>query len=246
MFPCLCAQGSSIAEYSLVAVKRGHLRACVPVRLARVHTPKLHLRGGGGMPHAPPPPHLPAACPRGQGEGVMKPQPAAQPSTRPARPHPVTRSATCEREEGGEGAGMITTFFHAPASTTTSSHPPRNGHTNDFVGGCFILCWRLCPEQGTGEGGGGAGRLQASAPSRLCTQREGGGRSGEKGRGGGAGRLRSAAYRRDYPSIGCLECITTTSTGIGWTGGRGREAARCDRDTTIETTNTSSSNPATH
>ena len=47
MFPCLCAQGSSIAEYSLVAVKRRHLRACVPVRLARVHTPKLHLRGRG-------------------------------------------------------------------------------------------------------------------------------------------------------------------------------------------------------
>ena len=91
-----------------------------------------------------------------------------------SHPHPVTRAAMCEREEGGEGAGMITTFLHA-ASTTTSSHPPRNGHTNDFVGGCFILCWRLCPEQGTGEGGGGAGRLQASAPSRLCTQREGGG-----------------------------------------------------------------------
>ena len=156
----------------------------------------------------------------------------------------------CEREEGGEGAGMITTFFHA-ASTTTSSHPPRNGHTNDFVGGCFIPCWRLCPEQGTG--GRGPGRLQASASSRLCTQREGGGggvgeRGGEEGVLGRAGRLqasdltpttepqllgRSAAHRRDYPSIGCLECITTTSTGIGWTGGRGREAARCGRDTTL-------------
>ena len=52
--------------------------------------------------------------------------------------------------------------------------------------------------------------------------------------------------RRDYPSIGCLECITTTSTGMGWTGGKGREAARCGRDTTFETTNTSSSGPATH
>ena len=29
-----------------------------------------------------------------------------------------------------------------------------------------------------GEGEGGAGRLQASAPSRLCTQRDGGGGSG--------------------------------------------------------------------
>ena len=43
--------------------------------------------------------------------------------------------------------------------------------------------------------------------------------------------------RRDYP---------TTSPGMGWTGGRGREAARCGRDTTFETTNTSSSGPATH
>ena len=33
----------------------------------------------------------------------------------------------------------------------------------------------MCPEQGTGgRGGGGAGRLQASDPSRLCTQGEGG------------------------------------------------------------------------
>ena len=29
--------------------KKRHLRACVPVRFARVHTPKLHLRGGGGV-----------------------------------------------------------------------------------------------------------------------------------------------------------------------------------------------------
>ena len=56
----------------------------------------------------------------------------------------------------------------------------------------------------------------------------------------------TTAHRRDYPSIECLQCITTTSTGMGWTGGRGREAARCGRDTTFETTNTSSSGPATH
>ena len=47
---CLCAQGSSIAEYLDYSrsCKKRHLRACVPVRFARVHTPKLHLRGGGG------------------------------------------------------------------------------------------------------------------------------------------------------------------------------------------------------
>ena len=42
----------------------------------------------------------------------------------------------------------------------------------------------MCPEQGTGEGEGRAGRLQASDASRLGTQREGGG-SGGRGRGGG-------------------------------------------------------------
>ena len=50
MFPRLCAQGSSIAEYldySRLPVEKMHLRACVPVRLARVYTHKLHLRGGG-------------------------------------------------------------------------------------------------------------------------------------------------------------------------------------------------------
>ena len=47
---CLCAQGSSIAEYLDYSrsCKKRHLRACVPVRFARVHTPKLHLRGQGG------------------------------------------------------------------------------------------------------------------------------------------------------------------------------------------------------
>ena len=53
MFPCLCAQGSSIAEYSLVAGKKRHLRACVPVRLARVHTPKLHLNVVAELPGIP-------------------------------------------------------------------------------------------------------------------------------------------------------------------------------------------------
>ena len=46
MFPCLCAQGSSVAEYQDYGrqpVEKRHLRACVPVRLARVYTPKLHL-----------------------------------------------------------------------------------------------------------------------------------------------------------------------------------------------------------
>ena len=158
----------------------------------------------------------------------------------------------------------------------------------------------MCPEQGTGEGEGRAGRLQASDASRLGTQRGGSGGRGRGGRGGlgglgvyrhltqgklstqglrsvasrvqgsgsglgsklqGLGFLcrglvheeprsqqlgRSTPHRRDYPSIGCLQCITTTSTGIGWTGGKGREAARCGRDTTFETTNTSSAGPATH
>ena len=49
---------------------------------------------------------------------------------------------------------MITMFF-CTASTTTSSHPPRNGHTNDLVGGCFILCWRLFHVPRAGDGGGG-------------------------------------------------------------------------------------------
>ena len=50
MFPCLCAQGSSIAEYLDF---RRHLRACVPVRLARVHTPKLHLNVVAELPGIP-------------------------------------------------------------------------------------------------------------------------------------------------------------------------------------------------
>ena len=56
MFPCLCAQGSSIAEYldfSRIAVKRDTWVLVVPVRLARVHTPKLHLNvceGDRGIP----------------------------------------------------------------------------------------------------------------------------------------------------------------------------------------------------
>ena len=52
---CLCAQGSSIAEYLDYSrsCKKRHLRACVPVRFARVHTPKLHLRGGGTVGFGP-------------------------------------------------------------------------------------------------------------------------------------------------------------------------------------------------
>ena len=136
----------------------------------------------------------------------MKPAspPAIDTASTTSHPHPVTRAATCEGEEGGEGAGMITTFFHA-ASTTTSSHPPRNGHTNDFVGGCFILCWRLCPEQG---GGAGAGRLQASAPSRLCTKggRWGGARErgGEEGVLGRAGRLQASDPNHGAAAVGTL------------------------------------------
>ena len=48
MFPCLSAQCSSVAEYQDYGrqpEKKRHLRACVPVRLARVYTPKLHLGG---------------------------------------------------------------------------------------------------------------------------------------------------------------------------------------------------------
>ena len=85
---------------------------------------------------------------------------------------------------------MITTLSHI--------HSPA---PNDFVGGCF-----MCPDslevvscaqsRGRGtEGEGGAGRLQASDPTELCTQhvkvscfREGGGAaSGARGRGGGGG-----------------------------------------------------------
>ena len=181
----------------------------------------------------------------------MKPQPAPQPSTRPARPVTHIQSPAPQRVRGRrEGKGRS---FTRPARPHPVTRPATGIQTTLLEG--FILCWRLCPEEGTGEGGGGAGRLQASAPSRLCTQREG----GRRGCLGGLGVYRhltpttepqllgrSAAHRRDYPSIGCLECITTTFTGIGWTGGRGREAARCGRDTTFETTNTSSSGPATH
>ena len=42
---CLCAQGSSC--------KKRHLRACVPVRFARVHTPKLHLNVVAELPGIP-------------------------------------------------------------------------------------------------------------------------------------------------------------------------------------------------
>ena len=47
MFPCLCAQGSSIAEYSLVAVKRD---TCVLVCLyaLRGFTRPSYISGGGG------------------------------------------------------------------------------------------------------------------------------------------------------------------------------------------------------
>ena len=115
-------------------------------------------------------------------------------------------------------------------------------------------------EGGGGEGGlGRDGRLQASDPREAFHARpqvscfQG---SGFRSKLQGLGFLcrglvheeprsqqlgRSTAHRR-----GCLQCITTTSTGIGWTGGRGREAARCGRDTNVETTNTSSSGPATH
>ena len=71
-----------------------------------------------------------------------------------------TTTSAPQRVRGGregEGGGMITTLFHA-ASTITSSHP-RNGHTNDFVGGCFMprLCWRLFHVPGDGGGGEGGG-----------------------------------------------------------------------------------------
>ena len=47
MFPCLCAQGSSIAEYSLVAVKRD---TCVLVCLyaLRGFTRPSYISWGGG------------------------------------------------------------------------------------------------------------------------------------------------------------------------------------------------------
>ena len=51
MFPCLCAQGSSIAEYldfSRIAVKRDTCVLVCLYALSRVHTPKLHLKGRGG------------------------------------------------------------------------------------------------------------------------------------------------------------------------------------------------------
>ena len=105
-------------------------------------------------------------------------------------------------------------------------------------------------EGGGGEGGlGRAGRLQASDPREAfharpqvsCFQGSGFG-FGFTVQGSGLGSKlqslsvlcrglvheesrsqhlgRSTAHRRDYPSIGCLQCLTTTSTGMGWTGGR--------------------------
>ena len=116
-----------------------------------------------------------------------------------------TTTSVPQRVRGGregEGGGMITTLFHA-ASTITSSHP-RNGHTNDFVGGCF-----MCPDfvggcfmcQGTGEGGRGRHLTQVT----LCTQRV---RSvaGEGGL-GRAGRLQASDPREAFharPQVSCF------------------------------------------
>ena len=56
MFPCLRAQGSSVAEYQdygRQSVEKRHLRACVPVRLARAYTPKLHFNVVAELPGIP-------------------------------------------------------------------------------------------------------------------------------------------------------------------------------------------------
>ena len=69
----------------------------------------------------------------------------------------------------------------------------------------------MCPEQGTGEGEGRAGRLQASDASRLGTQREGGG-VGEGGGGEGGlgrdGRLQASDPREAFharPQVSCFQ-----------------------------------------
>ena len=56
MFPCLRAQGSSVAkyqDYSRLPVEKRHLRACMPARFARVYTPKLHLNVVAELPGIP-------------------------------------------------------------------------------------------------------------------------------------------------------------------------------------------------
>ena len=49
MYPCLLLK--VLAEYELqlcACSKKRLLCACVPVRLAKGYTPRLHLKGGGG------------------------------------------------------------------------------------------------------------------------------------------------------------------------------------------------------
>ena len=142
-------------------VSRGHIQS--PTRPARPAVTRPATgergrgeRGGGGHDNATAthaatarPLTRPATGERGdgggggEGEGHDKDgqHDHIQSPTRAARP--VTGEVG---EGGGEGdkrvrvgrgmITMITTLFHA-ASTTTSSHPPRNGQTNDCVGGCF-------------------------------------------------------------------------------------------------------------
>ena len=96
----------------------------------------------------------------------------------------------------------------------------------------------MCPEQGTGEGGeGGLGVYRPdprdafhARPQVSCFQGSGLGfrvwASGFRVQVWGLGFLceearsrsslrRSTPHRQDCSSIGCLQCITTTSTGIG-------------------------------
>ena len=95
----------------------------------------------------------------------------------------------------------------------------------------------MCPEQGTGEGGEGGWAFTGLTQGTLSTQglrsvafRVQGWVQGlgfrVQGSGLGLGFLceearsrsslrRSTPHRQDCSSIGCLQCITTTSTGIG-------------------------------
>ena len=196
---------------------------------------------------------------RGEGEGEEggderhSQPPAIHHVTHIQSPAP-SRAAACESEEGGGRGGDDNDLLSRGQHDHIQSPAPQRAYKR--------LCWRLfhsllevVPRGGEGRlgvcrhlplvGFAHKGRAVGGVGERVGVYRhltQGSGGSFMRNHGAAAvGTLRGT--RRDYPSIGCLECITTTSTGMG---GKGREAARCGRDTTFETTNTSSSGPATH
>ena len=106
---------------------------------------------------------------RGEEAGGIIP-PAIYMASTTSHPHPVTRAATCEREVGrGRGGDDNDLLSRGQHDHIQSPAPQRVFHS--------LL--EVVPSRGQGRGEGGAGRLHASAPSRLCTQRGG---SGGKGR----------------------------------------------------------------